>query len=115
MEEEKEDYGFATIGVGTTNEKVRIENWISAYYKDGRKFTIVRLENENLALTIENHETSDRNTRQEMLLTQESFFSMYATMCLHMLAEGVDLEEVFNKATQKGGIDYACTPNLKLH
>ncbi|MFT5450577.1 MAG: hypothetical protein ACI9N9_000054 [Enterobacterales bacterium] len=114
MEEKKEDYGHITIGVGTTNEKVEIDNWMSAFYKDGRKVTIIRVEGNRLAITIENHKSSNRSAKQEMLLTEESFIAIYASMSLHMLAEGSNLEEIFDKSTNRGEVDYACSPNLNL-
>lgn len=114
MKEPNEDYGFATIGVGTANEKVRIENWISAHYKDGRKITITRLEGNDIGITVENHESSNRSTRQEMLLTQESYMAIYATISLHLMGEGGDPEKKIADSINGEDIHYSCTPNLKI-
>jgi hypothetical protein len=115
MSETKENkYGEVTIGFGGSEQRsIPIESWLSAHYKDGRKLTIVKMKNkEGYGVTVENHESSDRSTKQEMLLTNETFIALFATMSLHMTGEGIDFTKELAESVVNEDIGYNCSDNL---
>jgi hypothetical protein len=113
----EEDYGKATVGYGTPNEReIPIEKWLSAYYVDGRKFSVVKLENNNYILTIENHESSGRDVKQQMMLTEGSLIALIATVNLFMTGDKMNFENQLNTilGTDKS-IQYNCSDNFEIN
>jgi len=107
-------YGEATVGYGSDQErKVPIMNWISAHFKDGRKISIIKMEdNKGYAFTVENHESSDRSTKQQMWLTEESFIGLFSSMSIHMSAEGIDFQSKLEEAITTDEVEFNCSDNL---
>ena len=113
----EEDYGKATIGHGTPNEReIPIIKWISAYYNGGRKFSVVQWEDGNYILTIENHESSGRDVKQQMLLTEGSLIALIATVNLFMTGDKINFEDKLNSIlSDTKSIQFDCSDNFEIN
>lgn len=116
MKENKKEnkYGVATVGYGGEQQReVPIESWLYAIYKEGRKISIIKMEDkEGYALTVENHESSNRSVKQQMWLTPESFMGLFASMSLHMSSDGIDFNKMLAESVVNEHIEYNCSENI---
>jgi hypothetical protein len=111
---DENEYGEATVGHGGIDErKVPIESWISAHYEDGRKISVIKFKEEKgYAFTVENHESSERSTKQQMWLSEKSMFALIATLNIHFLQDKVDPSKKLAEMVTNESVDYACSDNL---
>lgn len=114
--EEKKDYGQSTLGYGTPQEhKLDIIEFIKADFIDNRLISVVKLENENFILSIENPESSGRAPKQQMLLSKESTIGLVSTLLLYFNKsvgeEG--FQKLLEESVARNEINYAMSDNLK--
>lgn len=112
--EQNKNYGKVTVGFGTSQQReIAIEDFVQARYKDNRFISVSSLEDGSLVATVENLESSERNTQQSIWLTKESFIGMISTAILYFNMKGEDLNDLFKNAIEKEEIDIKYSDNLK--
>ncbi|MDF2931236.1 MAG: hypothetical protein K0R36_567 [Chryseobacterium sp.] len=115
--EENENYGKATIGFGTPEQKeLNIVEFLQAEYKDNRLMSVVMLEDESFIFSVENPVSSGRAPHQSMRLGKESAIGMLSTILLYFNAklgeEG--MQEAIKEASVRNEINYSTSKNFKL-
>lgn len=115
--EEKENYGKATIGFGSPEQKeLDIIDFIKAEYKDNRLISVCMLEDESYIFSVENPVSSGRSPHQSIRLGKESIIGMLSTMILYFntkLGEN-GMQEAIKEASVRNEINYSASTNLKI-
>lgn len=112
--EEKQEFGFATVGVGSQDERqIPISDFVRTYWSDGRTASISGLDDGSFTLAIHNAPESGRNPCAAIWLSRESFLCMAATIPIYFAAKGIDIEDELEKLIDGKCVNYDFSNNLK--
>lgn len=117
ISELKENYGKATIGFGTSEQKeLDIVDFLKAEFKDNRLISVCMLEDESYIFSVENPASSGRSPHQSIRLGKESIIGMLSTMLLYFNTKlGKNgMQEAIQEASVRNEINYSASNNLKL-
>lgn len=112
--DEKNKYGSATVGFGTSQEReIPIADYVKSLYKDNRLVSVVRLEDGSFIISVENPGSSGRAAQTSMWLSRESFISLISTSFLYFGCAGENFGELLQECVKKDCLDYDFSDNLK--
>lgn len=99
---------------GGGTQELEIIDFLKARYADDRLISIMGIEDDSVAILIENPPTSGRSNSNQMWLTKESLLGLLTTTLLYFSAKGENLHELVMGAAVEGGqISYTYSDNLK--
>lgn len=111
--EEKENYGHATVGVGTDQErKVAIESYVRADFIDHRLISVMSLEDGTFAFSVENPLSTGRATSTTMWLSAESLGGLLFTVFLLLNGKGISVEKLFEQSVRGDNVDFEYSTNI---
>jgi hypothetical protein len=112
---EKSKYGTVTVGCspGNTEKELEIVDFLQSEYKNHRLITTARLEDGSYVVSVENPESTGRNSSNKMRLSEESYVGLISNAFLYFSARGVSLEDMLMRAVDgREEIDYSYSDNL---
>ena len=94
--EENPQYGFATVGVGGSEErKIKIVEFFQSTFKDNRVISVAELEDEQgYLLSVENPPSTGRSSVQKMWLSKESFIGFITASSMFWELKQVDMKKL---------------------
>lgn len=109
----KKSYGHATVGYGTDKQReIEIDKFISMDFKDHRLISIMQLVNdEGFILSVQNPESTGRETHSKMFLSKESFVGLVYSASFFLQKMG-NIEDMLKQATDSQEIRYSYSDNL---
>lgn len=112
--EKENKYGTVTVGYGSHVEKeIPILDFVQSQYKDHRLITTAKLEDGSYLISVENPESSGRNTKNTMRLSEESYIGLVSNAFLYFSAKGESMEELMKESIdKKNEIEYSFSDNL---
>lgn len=103
-----EDYGVITLVNG---EKIPIESFLQAEYKDHRLISVVKF-NGNYGITIENPPSTGRSN-QNLHITKESLIALISTTLIYFEMSGIDIKSEITDATKFDSINFSYSKDLE--
>lgn len=111
---EKFKLGSLTVGFNTPEQReIPIESFFRVYFADNRLCNCVKIKDGSYVVSVENPESSGRNTKQQIWVSPESLLGMITAVLFHFESDGKDLMELMKKATKDNGFNYDFSDNLK--
>ena len=102
-----------TVGVGTPEQRdINIKSFVQSKFKDGRLISLFKLEDDSFLGLVENPLESQRNQRQEIWLSNESFIGFLSVCYLLSAHSNSDFGEMLKGAIESDNIDYIFSPDL---
>jgi hypothetical protein len=103
------DYGHITTGDGS---KLAIVDVLQASYLDNRTISVMSIEDQSIAIAIENLPSSGRNPQQTLRLSQESLAAVLMSAILYFSAKGVNLDELTRRVVAAEQLRFIKSANL---
>jgi hypothetical protein len=113
--EEKYKYGSVVVGcgLGQIQKELAVIDFVQSEYKDHRLITTALLEDNSYIVSVENPESSGRNSSNTLRLSEESYIGLVSNAYLYFTAKGMDMEAMLKNAIdQKHQIEYSYSDNL---
>ena len=103
----KQEKQTVTLGDGEETRKVEVKNANIFSYDTGRTIRIMQLgDNEGITMQIFNEDSTGRDTRQEMFLTEESFIALIASATEFINHIDMDTVSLLKKVTNDKAVDF---------
>lgn len=109
---EQINYGAATVGYGTPEErKIPIIDFLRMEFKDNRFTSISKLDDGNYILGVENLASSGRATHNYLYVSPESMFGLISTVHFFLASSGIDISTNVESFVE-GMIHYDASENI---
>ena len=113
MTEEKKTYGNLTVGYGTSEQRtIPIVEYVAAIYKDERKVSIARSEEDTYVISVDNYASSGRGSHS-INLSKESLIGVLTTGFMFLGVKGENIEQLLKDSMEGEEINYSFSDNLK--
>ena len=103
---EKKSIGTIELYDQFTTRKVEITDWVRSAYKDHRLCTVIRTEEGNFVLSVENPSSSGRAAQSNMHLTEDSMLAMMSCIFIYYEHQGIDITQRMSELVNGGDLSY---------
>jgi hypothetical protein len=108
------NYGHITVAaLSKEPREIPILSFIQSHFKDNRVISIMEVENNSYVISVENPESTGRNSKETLWLSEESLTGFILSVFFLYAAKGKDFDKTLKEAIEKTGISYSYSDNLK--
>lgn len=101
--------------LGTPNRTLRLTDLVRCADRDDRLCTVARAEDNTFLLAVENPASTNRATRSQMYLSEESMLALASCIVLFYEHNGIDISDKFEEIVKSKHIEYEFAPTKEKY